>query len=92
MMDRTPPMEVRKLLRREVGFGCPVLNCGNPYLSWHHFGPPWREKQHHDPNGMIALCVEHHAKADAGTYTKEQLHSYKQQANRCLSELKGHFE
>jgi hypothetical protein len=72
-MNRTPPLDVRQQLRREVGFACPVEGCGNPYLSWHHFEPPWSEREHHDPRGMIALCAEHHAMADAGAYTTEQL-------------------
>jgi len=77
-VNRTPPIEVRRTLRREVGFGCPADGCGNRYLYWHHFDPPWSERQHHDPGGMIALCGKHHAKADAGAYTKEQLHQLKQ--------------
>jgi hypothetical protein len=76
-MNRTPPLEVRQELRREVGFGCPVDGCGNPYLYWHHFDPSWSERQHHEPKGMIALCSEHHAKADAGAYTTEQLRALK---------------
>src|SRR5918912_315690 len=36
-VNRTPPAAVRRELRREVGFGCPVPDCGNPYLYWHHF-------------------------------------------------------
>lgn len=82
-MNRTPPLEVRQQLRREVSFGCPVEGCGNPYLYWHHFDPPWSEGQHHDPQGMIALCAEHHAKADAGAYTIEQLRALKDSEHRA---------
>ena len=39
-MNRTPPKKVIQTLRQEVGFGCPIPNCGNPYLEWHHFDPP----------------------------------------------------
>ena len=75
-VNRTPPPEVRRELRREVGFGCPVrdadgVRCGNPYLYYHHFDPPWATEEHHNPAGMIALCGEHHPKADAGTFTPE---------------------
>ncbi len=76
-MNRTPPAEVRRALRYEVGFGCPADECGNPYLEWHHFDPPWSEREHHDPAGMVALCGEHHKKADAGAYTVEQLRAFK---------------
>ena len=91
-MNRTPPVEVLKELREEVGFGCPVLGCGNPYLYWHHFDPPWRERHHHDPAGMIALCGEHHPKADAGAFTKEQLRELKIRGRERAGEVKGRFE
>jgi hypothetical protein len=76
-MSRTPPSEVTRLLRTEVGFGCPVPGCGNPYLEWHHFDPPYAEEAHHRPDGMIALCAEHHKKADAGAYSPRQLRDFK---------------
>lgn len=34
-------------------------------------------KPHNDPEGMIALCAQHHKKADGGAYTVEQLHNLK---------------
>lgn len=76
-MNRTPPAAVRRQLRAEVGFGCPVTGCGNPYLGYHHFDPPWSERPHHDPGGMVALCGEHHPKADAGAFTLDQLRDLK---------------
>ncbi len=91
-MNRTPPKEVRQALRREVGFGCPVNGCGNPYLEWHHFDPPWHEKEHHNPEGMIALCPVHHRKADAGAYTREQLHIFKAERKQKSIEIKGQFD
>ncbi len=73
-VDRTkPPADIRRALRVEVGFGCPVDGCGSPYLTWHHFDPPWRERQHHDAAGMIALCLQHHKEADSGAFSHEQL-------------------
>ena len=76
-MRRDPPPDVKRTLRQEVRFACPIPGCGNPVLTWHHFDPPWREKQHHNPEGMIALCLEHHALADGGTWTKSKLRSFK---------------
>ncbi|UVM52220.1 MULTISPECIES: HNH endonuclease [unclassified Pseudomonas] len=76
-MDRKPKIDVRRQLRKEVGFGCPILGCGSPFLEWHHFDPPWRELNHHNPEGMIALCVEHHAQADGGAFTVDQLKKLK---------------
>jgi hypothetical protein len=78
-MDRTPPIHIRRLLRSEVGFGCPVPDCANPYLSYHHFDPPWSAQEHHNPEGMIALCLAHHHMADGGTFTKAQLRHMKRQ-------------
>lgn len=91
-MNRIPPVKVRRQLRKEAGFGCPVLGCGNPYLSWHHFDPKWSELEHHNFSGMIALCAEHHAKADAGAFTKEQLRELKLSATRPMGVIGGQFE
>jgi len=88
-MNRTPPVEVRRELRREVEFGCPADECGNPYLEWHHFDPPWSVREHHDPAGMVALCGEHHKKADAGAYTPEQLRAFK---NNRAALVGGRFD
>ena len=72
-MRREPPDSVKKILRKEVRFGCPIPGCNNPYLEWHHFDPPWAKEEHHRPEGMIALCNTHHKRADAGAFTIEQL-------------------
>ena len=76
-MDRTPPLSVRRKLRAEVGQGCPIDGCRSPYLSWHHFDPPWSVREHHNPEGMIALCKPHHDAADGGAYSVEQLRRLK---------------
>lgn len=89
-MERKPKIEVRRKLRKEVGFGCPVPGCGRPFLEWHHFDPPWRELNHHNPEGMIALCVEHHAQADGGAFTIDQLKRFKQSVGEA-AQVKGRF-
>jgi len=76
-MNRTPSANVRKILREEVNYGCPIPGCGSPFLTWHHFDPPWREHEHHNPEGMIALCAKHALMADSGIYTIDQLRYYK---------------
>lgn len=90
-MNRKPPEHVKRTLREEVGFGCPVPNCGRPYLEWHHFDPPWHQENHHDPKGMIALCREHHIQADHGAFTKEQLHNLKQTGKDTWKQISGKF-
>jgi hypothetical protein len=75
-LSRTPPIQVTREIRSEVGFSCPIDRCGNPYLTWHHFDPPWSIEQHHRPEGMVALCREHADKADAGAFTDDQVHEH----------------
>lgn len=77
-MNREPPSSVRHELRREANFGCPVPGCGSPYLTYHHFDPPFHEHEHHNPEGMIALCTKHHPMADRGKWSKTELRQMKQ--------------
>jgi len=77
-MERKPPATVRRELRKEVGFACPVEGCSSPYLTYHHFDPAWAVREHHNSEGMIALCLQHHKEADVGTYTNEQLRDLKE--------------
>jgi hypothetical protein len=91
-MTRKPPIEVIRQLRNEVGYCCPVPDCTNPYLEWHHFNPTWHECNHHDPKGMIALCGEHHGKADAGAFTNEQLLKFKSNAQSHSKFVTGQFD
>ena len=87
-MERSPP-RIKGLLRKEVGFGCPVVNCGNPYLWYHHFDPPWHVEKHNRPEGMIALCILHANQADAGAFTKDQLRELKRLG---ADNVRGRFE
>ena len=41
---------------------------------------------------MIALCSEHHAKADAGAFTVEQLREFKEQALEQAADVRGRFD
>jgi hypothetical protein len=88
-IQRFPPPDVRHALRKEVGYGCPVQGCGCPYLTYHHFDPPWAKQPHHNSSGMIAMCRLHHDQADAGAFTKEELREMKQRPN--LGVRKGTF-
>jgi hypothetical protein len=72
-----------------VGFGCPVAGCGNPYLEYHHFDPPWEVEHHHDPDRMIALCATHHAKVAA--WTLADLRGLKA-APPDRAEIRGRFD
>lgn len=88
-LSRSIPKSVKQRLRQEVGFGCPAKDCGNPYLEYHHFDPPWSVEKHHDPERMIALCSEHHGKANA--WTVDQVRAMKNpDPNR--TEVQGRIE
>ncbi|WP_080756077.1 HNH endonuclease [Pseudomonas brassicacearum] len=91
MGRKTIPSSVMLALRSEVGFGCPVKDCGNPYLEYHHFDPPVSVRAHNEPQGMIALCAQHHKKADGGAYTNEQLHALKKDRAHAES-VKGSLD
>lgn len=58
---------------------------------YHHFDPPWKEREHHDPAGMVALCKHHHPEADVGTYTLDQLRGFKNTGRDRERDLKGRF-
>jgi hypothetical protein len=90
-LNRNPPDSVKKALRDEVGFGCPVPGCGSPYLEWHHFNPPWHVQEHHRPEGMIAFCREHHIQADHGAFTVEQIRHFKREAKKTWAQVSGKF-
>jgi hypothetical protein len=82
VVSRDPGQTIKALLRAEVNFGCPVRfpdgsGCGCPILTYHHFDPPWARGHGHDPQGMIALCPEHHHQADGGLWTDSQLRQMK---------------
>lgn len=85
------PDRVKKQLRAEVGFGCPLEGCGSPYLTYHHFDPPRRIREHNDPAGMVALCRKHHDDAEGGAFTTEQLHAMKTEGAARNERLKGQF-
>lgn len=96
MPTRTPPSATLAKLREEVGFHCPVEVggdiCGAPYLTWHHFEPPWKEEHHHRPDGMIALCREHADKADHGAFTNDQLRRLKEEGIGRGRSVSGRFD
>jgi hypothetical protein len=89
---RDPYGWVKTALRQEVGSCCPVQDCGSPYLTWHHFDPPWRVEHHHRPAGMIALCREHADKADHGAFTDDQLRELKRVGRSRALEIRGRFD
>ena len=78
----------KRRLRKEVGFGCPI--CRNPFLTYHHFDPPWRVLHHWNPDGVIALCRNHHDTAEGGHYTNDYLRELKSRSYSVL-DIKQRF-
>ncbi|MHC9291546.1 hypothetical protein ACRCUN_03720 [Mycobacterium sp. LTG2003] len=81
---------MKRFLRQEVAFGCPVPGCGNPYLQYHHFDPEWHIERHHDPARMVAICGEHHAKARA--FTRAQCREFKENGAMRNRVVQGKFD
>lgn len=92
VLTRRPPVGVRRALCSEVGFRCPVEGCGSPYLTFHHFDPPWRTKHHHKPEGMIALCSNHAAKADQNYYPDDFMRQLKREGAGRAEAVRGEFD
>ncbi|MEZ5943161.1 MAG: hypothetical protein R3C18_17340 [Planctomycetaceae bacterium] len=84
----TIPAGVIRQLRQEVGYGCPI--CRSPFLTFHHFDPPYHIEPHNRPEGMIALCREHHDEADSGHYSKNELRQLKLSQNN-VDDVLGAF-
>lgn len=73
-MSRSPPAEVRRILRQEANFGCAY--CGTPLIQYHHI-IPYSEEEHQNPDHMIALSPTCHSEADAGTIKRVKLYDLK---------------
>jgi len=69
-----------------------VKGCGSPYLTYHHFDPPWHDGHEHAETGMIALCHSHHDKADGGVWTFEQLRGMKQNPYLTGGSVQGQID
>lgn len=80
--NRNIPEGVKNQLCKEVNYGCPVDDCGIPFLTFHHFEPTYAELKtqdnpKHNPEGIIALCHVHADQADGKGWTDDQLREMK---------------
>lgn len=55
------PLPLRRAVRKEAYFGC-VL-CGSPIIEFHHI-EPFHKVNEHTKENLVALCPEHHHRAD----------------------------
>lgn len=58
-LGRYIPPEIRRLLRKEAGYGCVI--CGNIIIEYEHIEPEFKDALEHDPNKMTILCPGCHA-------------------------------
>jgi hypothetical protein len=70
---RNPPAAVARQLRQEAGFGCAA--CGCPIVEYHHI-VEWHERQHFEPEHMVALCPNHHT--EYGKLSRQKSYDVKQ--------------
>jgi len=92
-LSRNQGQKIIQNLIREVNFVCPARDangqCDSIILTWHHFDPVFSECHEHNPEGIIALCPNHHCKADKGEYSKSEMREWKKNPNiKDISEIK----
>src|SRR3989304_1383059 len=74
---RTIPKRLEKALFQEAGSSCPTCGQNNvSALTIHHI-KPFSEQPFHNPEDMIVLCANCHARADREEITMDQLYEIK---------------
>lgn len=74
-MSEKIPLPVKRILRKEAGFGCCI--CGHPFIEYHHV-VPYAELLHHNPDEMMILCPNHHHQATVGALDQDTQRKYKE--------------
>jgi len=77
-MNRSEPRDIPAELKRQVdsGHACAIPNCRLPNPEIHHIIPYSRCRKHEYDN-LIALCPNHHRRADSNDIDRKSLHMYK---------------
>lgn len=70
-LQRRIPDPVKRNIRQRCGFGCVI--CGNPFIVYHHFDPPFSQAREHRAEGITILCANHASEADKGRRTLEDI-------------------
>lgn len=85
--NRRTTTEVRRFQKkclRKYGYRCIV--CGyDKFVNAHHI-EPWASTKNDDVGNGIILCPNHHAEADYGVLTEEELRKYQQDTVRTMQE------
>lgn len=61
--NRHIPLPLKREIRKEGFFGCVI--CGSPIIEFHHI-KPFHKVNKHTKENLVALCPEHHHRADCG--------------------------
>ena len=54
--------------------------------------PSEARREHHRPEGLVALCLEHAHKADAGAFTDDQVREMKRSGGERAQSIQGRFD
>lgn len=58
-LSRQIPEDVKRKVRKRVGFGC--VKCGLGFYQYEHFNPDFKDAKEHNPNCITLLCPNCHA-------------------------------
>ena len=89
--EKRPPIdpEIKRAIRKEAFYGCAF--CGNPIIEYHHI-IPYHVVLCHEEHNLIALCPNHHNKADRSMIPKDRLIQLKENPyNKDKENIKDDF-
>lgn len=70
-LSRYIPEEVKRKVRQACGYGCVV--CGTAIVEYEHVDPEFSEAKEHDPEKIVLLCSQCHAKVTRNFLSKESI-------------------
>lgn len=68
-LSRYIPEDVKRKVRQKCGYGCVV--CGTAIIEYEHVDPEFSEAKEHDPEKIVLLCSQCHAKVTRKFISKE---------------------
>ena len=81
MVRPSVPLDVKRQLRQEAGFGC--CNCGHPFIEYHHI-VPYAEDPHMRPEDMMIVCGQCHTLLTAGAIPVEEQRAWKRRPRNVI--------
>jgi SEC-C motif len=76
MAERNIPLQIKRTLRQQAGFGCCV--CGHPFIEYHHIRQ-FADLPQHLVEDMMVLCPIHHHQATVGALSTAEQREAKEQ-------------